>query len=72
MENQSHNKYKKEKRNEASLRATNNDLWIFLVKDTTTTAVVGSTPEPGNCPAGWEAFMTSCFLFEPDMHLVRF
>ena len=59
-----------------TLRATSNIQVLklgtsdTLVRDTTTTAVVGSTPEPGNCPAGWEAYGTSCFLFEPDLHLV--
>ena len=61
-----------------TLRDTNNIQLLnvhcildILVKDTTTTAVVGSTPQPGNCPAGWEAYGTSCYLFEPDLHLVK-
>ena len=43
---------------------------MFTVSDTTTTAEVGTTPVPGNCPTGWEAYGTSCYLFKPDVQYV--
>ena len=47
-------------------------FWVLSELDTTITTAVGSTPESGTCPGGWETYGTSCYLFEPDLQLVSF